>query len=87
MMDQPYVYKIRVEGCLSNRRIDWFEGLTIRNTRCGETILNGVLDDPAALYGILNKIQGLNLTLISVNRVLTHDHATGQRYRNCDGPA
>lgn len=63
-----YVYEIRVEGILPDQWSDWFEGLTIQNDPNGETILRGQLSDQAALFGVLNKIQALNLILISVNR-------------------
>lgn len=68
-MDKPRVYEIRVEGYLSDHWSDWFAGLTIHNDLNGETTLNGLLADQAALFGVLNTIQALNLALISVNRV------------------
>jgi hypothetical protein len=67
-MDKSCIYVIRVEGHLTVRWSDWFEGLTIHNEPNGETTLSGPLSDQAALFGVLNKIQALNLTLISVNR-------------------
>ena len=67
-MDKPYVYEIRVEGHLTDRWSDWFDGLAIHNDPSGETTLSGLLTDQAALFGVLNKIHALNLTLISVNR-------------------
>ncbi len=67
-MDKPRVYEIRVEGHLTDRWSDWFEGLAIRNDAGGETTLNGPFADQAALFGVLSKIHALNLTLISVNR-------------------
>lgn len=67
-MDKPSFYEIRVEGHLSERWSDWFDGLAILNDPNGETILRGPFVDQAALFGTLTKIQGLNLTLISVNR-------------------
>jgi hypothetical protein len=67
-MDPPRIYEIRIEGHLSDRWSDWFAGLTIRNGPNGETTLSGSLADQAALFGVLNKIHALNLTLISVNR-------------------
>ena len=63
------VYEIRVEGHLSDRWSDWFEGLAIRNDAGGVTILCGALPDQAALFGALMQIHTLNLTLISVNRL------------------
>jgi hypothetical protein len=67
-MDRLWSYTIRVEGRLTDRWSDWFEGLAIHNDSNGETTLSGVLADQAALLGVLNKIQALNLTLISVHR-------------------
>ena len=67
-MDNPLVYEIRVEGYLTERWSDWFEGLDIHNEPNGGTLLYGSFIDQAALFGTLTKIHSLNLTLISVNR-------------------
>lgn len=67
-MEKPYFYEIRVEGQITECWSDWFEGLAIRNAPDGGTILSGLISDQAALFGVLNKIQGLNLILISINR-------------------
>jgi hypothetical protein len=67
-MDRPYIYEIRVEGYLTDRWSDWFEGLAILNEPDGDTILSGVIIDQSALFGVLHKIQSLQLVLISVNR-------------------
>jgi hypothetical protein len=67
-MDKPCVYEIRLEGQLSDRWSDWFEGLAIRTDFNGETTLSGLVTDQAALFGVLVKIHNLNLTLISVCR-------------------
>lgn len=69
-MDATYNYEIRVEGHLSDRWCDWFDGLAIHNDPENETVLTGSIQDQAALFGILNKIRSLNLVLISVNRML-----------------
>jgi hypothetical protein len=68
-MDKPHVYEIRVEGHLSDRWSEWFDGLEMRNDHNGETTLSGSFVDQAALFGTLNKIQALNLNLLSVNRL------------------
>jgi hypothetical protein len=70
-MDKPIVYEIRVEGHLTERWSDWFDGLTIHNETDGETILSGSFVDQAALFGTLTKIHSLNLMLVSVNRLPT----------------
>lgn len=67
-MNKPCIYVIRVEGHLAESWSDWFEGLAINNDRNGDTTLSGPLVDQAALFGVLNKIHALNVTLISVNR-------------------
>ena len=67
-MDTPCLYEIRVAGHLTDRWTGWFDGLTIRNDPKGDSILSGWLADQAALFGVLSKIQALNLTLISVQR-------------------
>lgn len=60
-------YEIRIQGHLSSQWSEWFGGLTVVNGEGGEAMLTGWLADKAALYGILNQIQALNLTLIAVN--------------------
>lgn len=67
-MDKSHFYEIRIEGHLTDRWLDWFEGLVIQNDSSGETTLRGSFVDQAALFGVLTKIHSLNLTLISVNR-------------------
>ena len=63
-----YRYEIRIEGMLSPRWADWFDGLAIRYHGANETILEGSLKDQAALLGVLGTLHGLNLGLISVER-------------------
>jgi hypothetical protein len=65
-MDRPSLYEIRVEGHLSDRWSDWFDGLAIRNDPSGVTTLSGQLADQAALFGVLARIHALNLALVSV---------------------
>jgi hypothetical protein len=68
-MDEPRIYEICVEGNLPDRWSDWFGGLAIRNYDESETKMSGLLIDQAALFGVLNKIHALNLTLVSVMRL------------------
>ncbi len=60
-------YKFEIEEHLENRWQEWFEGFTIDHTPDGHTILQGPIQDQAALHGVLRKINNLGLTLISVN--------------------
>ncbi len=66
---QPMVYQIRVKGHLGREWTDWFEGLTIRITDNGETLLTGLVVDQAALHGLLKKVRDLGMPLLSVLRI------------------
>lgn len=68
-MVKPEYYEIHIEGDISSRWSDWFAGLDIQEGSNHETILTGVLQDQAALHGVLMKIRDLHLVLISVNRL------------------
>jgi hypothetical protein len=59
-------FEIRVLGHLSDAWEDWFEGLTIERLDDGEMVLSGTIIDQAALMGVLNKINRLNLTLLCI---------------------
>jgi len=61
--------EIRVKGQLSCEWRDWFENLELKLLENGEMILTGTIPDQAALIGVLNKLNRLNLTLLSVNKV------------------
>ena len=50
-MDKSCIYEIRVEGHLTDRWSDWFEGLAIHNDSDSETTLSGPLADQAELFG------------------------------------
>jgi hypothetical protein len=67
-MGKEFIYEIRVEGQLSQRWSDWFEGLSIQADPLGDTVICGALIDQAALFGVLARIHALNLTLVSVKR-------------------
>lgn len=62
-------FEIHVKGYLSSQWSDWFEGLELELLDNGEMILSGIIVDQAALLGILNKINRLNLTLLSLSEV------------------
>jgi len=68
-MDKPTLFHIRVKGHLDDAWADWFEGLTISNQENGEAVLSGRLPDQSAIYGILNRLGNLGLSLISVNSI------------------
>ena len=63
----PEYYEIKLKGHLDPRWSDWFAGLQLTHLGKDETLLSGQLPDQAALYGLLERIRDLNITLISVN--------------------
>ena len=67
-MSSP-VYEIRIEGHLDSHWTEWFAGWHILCEESHTTLLSGSVPDQPALYGILAKINALNLTLISANRI------------------
>ena len=56
------VYEIHVKGHLNSQWSDWLEGLEVKLLDNGEMILFGPIVDQAALMGVLNKLNRLNLT-------------------------
>jgi hypothetical protein len=62
-------FEIHVKGHLNSKWSDWLEGLEVKLLDNGEMILSGNIVDQAALMGVLNKLNRLNLTLLSVSEV------------------
>jgi hypothetical protein len=69
-----FTYEIRVEEHLSEHWSEWLEGMRSHYGPWAETILIGVLQDQARLYGVLIKIRNLGLTLVSVRRIEKKEH-------------
>jgi hypothetical protein len=59
------VYRIAVRSELGSSYTAAFEGMEMQ-TRDGDTILTGEVIDQPHLYGILDRINGLGLQLLSV---------------------
>ena len=59
---------IRIKGHLDPSWHDYLEGLEIVQEADGTTRLSGRLQDQSALYGVLNMMSQLNLTLLSLER-------------------
>lgn len=67
----PEFYEVTIKGHLDPHWSDWFAGLSLTYLGADETLLSGPLLDQAALFGVLERIRDLNLTLISVNSGLS----------------
>jgi hypothetical protein len=66
---RPRMYvSIRIKGHLDPSWQEYLEGLEIVQEADGTTRLSGVLQDQSALYGVLNMMSRLNLSLLSLER-------------------
>lgn len=62
-------YEIRLKGHLDSRWAAWFGGLSLSHQSDGTTTLSGVIEDQAALHGLLHKVRDTGLPLVSVTQV------------------
>ncbi len=65
----PARYQIRVSGQLDQHWSGWFDQLAISYDSDGNTLLEGAVIDQAALYGLINRMRDLGLTLLAVERL------------------
>ena len=64
---KPEIYEIRIQGHLQDKWAEWFYGMNLTREGDGTTTLYGPLPDQTALHSILQKINNMNLRLISVS--------------------
>jgi hypothetical protein len=62
-------FEIHIKGRLDDSWSEWLDGLEVKVLENDETILFGPIGDQAALMGVLNRLYGLNLALLSVREV------------------
>ena len=67
--DIPARYQFQVRGALDPRWSTWFDQLAISHDADGNTLLAGPVNDQAALYGVINRLRDLGLTLLAVTRL------------------
>jgi hypothetical protein len=68
-METTAVFEIRVKGILNEQWSDWFSGLTLACEPDGTMVLTGPLPDQAALFGVLNRLNNLNLAILSFRQL------------------
>ena len=73
-------YRIVVRSELSDKYAVAFEGMEME-TKSGNTILTGEVIDQPHLYGILARINGLGLKLLSVQALPEDAHPSADRKR------
>jgi hypothetical protein len=74
------VYRIVVRSELSDKYAVAFEGMEME-TKDGDTILTGEVIDQPHLFGILDRINGLGLQLLSVQALPEDAHPSAERRR------
>src|SRR5215218_5145309 len=77
-MSKGTVYRIVVQSELSSRYAVAFEGMEME-TNSGDTILTGEVIDQPHLFGILDRINGLGLRLLSVQALPDDAHWNAER--------
>ena len=75
--EQPDRYEIRGRGHLADRWVGWFDDLTLTRQSDGTTVLDGPVADQSALHGLLRKVSGLGLPLVSVTPIPDIRTSTG----------
>ena len=71
------IYRIVVRSKLCERYAAAFEGMKME-TKDGQTILIGEIIDQPHLFGILNRINGLGLQLLSVQDLADDAHSNAE---------
>ena len=74
------LYRIVVRSELGDRYASAFEGMRMES-KDGRTILTGELKDQPHLFGILSRLNGLDLVLLSVQAMPDEDHSSSERDR------
>ena len=74
------LYRIVVRSELGDRYASAFEGMRMES-KDGRTILTGELKNQAHLFGVLNRLNGLGLELLSVQAMPDEDHSSSERDR------
>lgn len=66
-------YEIRFKGHLDDHWATWFHGCCLTREEDGTTTMIAPVVDQAELFGLLNKVRDLSLSLISVHEVKSLD--------------
>ena len=78
------IYRIIVRSELSDTYAVAFEGMEM-DTKSGNTVLTGKIIDQPHLYGILDRINGLGLELLSVQALPDDAQWSTERKRESNG--
>ena len=78
------VYRIVMRSELPDRYAVAFEGMEME-TKNGDTVLTGVIIDQPHLHGILGRLNGLGLELLSVQALPEDAHLSAARKTRAEG--
>jgi hypothetical protein len=84
-MRKDTTYRIVVRSELNGRYAVAFEGMQME-AKDGDTVLTGKIIDQPHLYGILERINGLGLELLSVEALPEKAYAGPERKREQEDP-
>ena len=65
---EMYSYEIRIEGHINPNRFREFEDFLVTSLPEGQTLITTEAIDQPALYGILNRVRDMGLSLLSLTR-------------------
>jgi len=74
-------YEIKVQGHLDIKWAEWLYGMTITQELDDTTILYGALPDQVVLHSVLDRIQDMNLQLISVNQITSEGQTSNDEVK------
>ena len=84
-IDQPAHFAIKIQGNAGDGLADWFGPLTSTRIDDGEpptTLLSGIFTDQAGLVGLIRRLHGLGVVLLSVERSVVGDKVEEADYRD-----
>ena len=61
-------YRIKVRGYLEKEKFDWLNEMIVQFDENCNSEIYGNIEDQAALFGILKRIQSMGIVLISINQ-------------------
>ena len=81
MPDDPATYQIRVQGRLDAVRLARYAAVSVCYVN-GETVITAVLPDQSALYGLVNRLRDLGVTLIALEKLTAEDAESAEKKKN-----
>ncbi len=72
-LEQAATYRIRVKETLDRHFTSWLDDMAVLPQENGETLLVSAFPDQPALRGFLDQLWNLNITVISVERIVNEN--------------